>query len=543
MSKRLTQEEFLVKFYSVYDEDDFEVISEYINAHEKITIRCKHCGKVYSMRPDYFFKKENIFVCYCQNDKEQNHDIKTNRSVRKINRPISKLTHEDFCKRFYEKYDDSYEIISEYKSIKENVIVRHKPCGTIYTKTADLWLTKNCITLCHCDNPREKGNKITHEEYCKRFYEKRGTEEFTIVSQYTKMADKISIRHNKCGHVFKRHAQNALEQDNLFCPCQDGHDFVPEINSIAVVDRDFAKLFLNPEDAWKYSIRSGLKSDFKCLECNQPIYNKEIRMVHKRGLKCPYCSDGISYPEKIMYSLLSDYVDIFDNNTFYYDNSFDWSDSRKYDFYFYINNILYVIEVHGIQHYEEVKRKGHGVYRTLEQEQENDEYKKKLALLNGVAEMNYIVVDARYSDFNFIINNIKKSNISLILKLDDYDWNMCEKRASESLVKKACDIYNETGGSVKEIAKIIHSSETTAREYLKKGKKIGLCDFIPKKVCTKVRCKNNGLIFDSIVKAKEYADLKSGSTISGACSGLYKYAGKDKLTNEPLLWEYIESEV
>ena len=44
----------------------------------------------------------------------------------------------------------------------------------------------------------------------------------------------------------------------------------------------------------------------------------------------------------------------------------------------------------------------------LMKEIENDTIKKELALLNGIKESNYIVIDASVSDYDYIFENIKK---------------------------------------------------------------------------------------------------------------------------------------
>ena len=48
--------------------------------------------------------------------------------------------------------------------------------------------------------------------------------------------------------------------------------------------------------------------------------------------------------------------------------------------------------------------------RTLEEEQENDELKKSLAIKNGIKD--YLVIDCRESEMEFIKSNILKSQLN-----------------------------------------------------------------------------------------------------------------------------------
>lgn len=55
----------------------------------------------------------------------------------------------------------------------------------------------------------------------------------------------------------------------------------------------------------------------------------------------------------------------------------------------------------------------------------------------------------------------------------------------------------------------------------------------------KVRCKNNGKIFDSTSEASKWCGLKTKQLISANIRGKNKSAGKDPVTGEKLTWEYV----
>ena len=98
-------------------------------------------------------------------------------------------------------------------------------------------------------------------------------------------------------------------------------------------------------------------------------------------------------------------------------------------FDFYLPEYHACIEFNGKQHYTQYGFKSLGG-KTLEEEQENDEYKKQLALKNNID--NYIILDCRKSKLEWIKENILNSELSDILNLDDIDWSKCEQKALEN---------------------------------------------------------------------------------------------------------------
>jgi len=167
-------------------------------------------------------------------------------------------------------------------------------------------------------------------------------------------------------------------------------------NCLAYTHPEIAKLVLNKELSYQLTHGSGKKVDFVC-GCGKIIKDKTVHTVVRRGLSCPECSDGISYPEKFMFNLL-DQLDI----DFESQKIFNWSENKRYDFY--IPKYDCIIETHGLQHYKHT-----GFDRTLEEEQRNDDLKEKLAKENGIE--NYIVIDCRKSEMEWIKNKVLDSKL------------------------------------------------------------------------------------------------------------------------------------
>lgn len=252
------------------------------------------------------------------------------------------------------------------------------------------------------------------------------------------------------------------------CPYCTNQKVLKGFNDMWTTNPELAKMLLNPEDGFKYTHWSGQKIDWKCATCSNNINNKRISDTNSKGVICPRCSDGISFPERFMYELLKE-----KSIEFVYDRKQKWSKTLRYDFY--IPSLSTIIEVHGKQHYEE----GFECYggRTLQEEQENDRYKYELAMENGISK--YVIIDAQESTVSHISKSINESVLTDIIG-ESIDFNEIGKKASKSMVKVACDIWNLGTSTILGIAEKMGLDSSTIRIYLKRGVEIGWCDYCPK---------------------------------------------------------------
>ena len=143
-----------------------------------------------------------------------------------------------------------------------------------------------------------------------------------------------------------------------------------------------------------------------------------IYRLHSIG--CPKCSDGISYSEKFLLEVFNQMnIQISFHPTV---KEIPWSKPHFYDFYDEKRKVI--IEVNGIQHYEEVKI----FAQSLEEVKRNDKIKKEKAIKNGILKNKYIELDCRYSKKEFlkksILTNFKFINIYKI-KENEIDWEEC----------------------------------------------------------------------------------------------------------------------
>lgn len=256
---------------------------------------------------------------------------------------------------------------------------------------------------------------------------------------------------------------------NTNCPYCAGKRVLKGFNDLWSTHQHIAKLLKDKQRGYEIIAGSGKKEDFQCENCGF-VKKMKVRNVIQYGVSCPKCSDGVSYPEKFVFECLSQL-----NIDFEFHKTFDWSENKEYDFY--ISQFNWIIETHGDQHYN--YKNNHFSSRTLKEELENDALKEGLAKENGIENEDYVVLDCSKSDLEYIRQSIKSSRLSAIIDLEHIDWLKCHEVACKSLIKTACDLWNQ-GNKTTKISEIIKVHRETVVRYLKQGKILGWCDYDPK---------------------------------------------------------------
>lgn len=183
-----------------------------------------------------------------------------------------------------------------------------------------------------------------------------------------------------------------------------------------------------------------------------------------------------------------------------------------------------IIETHGIQHYEENKN----WTMSLEEVQENDKIKEQLAKDNGIE--HYIVIDCRYSELEWIKNNILNSELNKLFDLSNINWLKCEEFALKNIVKEVCEYWNNKNDeeSTTDLGKIFGYDRTTIRNYLKKGTKLGWTSY-DSEVEAKKTNKNNTkqvLVYkDNILLSEKSYSVRELSRLSVKLFGVKLHSG------------------
>ena len=257
----------------------------------------------------------------------------------------------------------------------------------------------------------------------------------------------------------------------------------------------------------QYTPHSSMRVEATCPDCGFRK-NVVISNLYRRGIGC-VCQDGVSFPNKFVCNVLQQLNIQFQPE--YYD---DWSENRKYDIYVSSNKLI--IENHGMQHYGDCNL--HSKARTLKEEQDNDLFKYTLAINNGIT--NYVVLDCRYSQKEWIKASIMNSKLPSLLGFHEYDvdWDAALLYAMTSLVKTSAELFNE-GHHVAEIAKIIGRSRSSVWKWLIAATQLELCNYNPKTETTlvnskQIRCIETGVTFESVRKAAQFIGQSSTSIVN-----------------------------
>lgn len=253
--------------------------------------------------------------------------------------------------------------------------------------------------------------------------------------------------------------------NGIGCSCCAKRIIVPYKNDLYTTNPELIKYFKNIEDTHKTTTCNKKKFLMVCPNCgNEQWYSTDDLMNH--GFSCKKCGDGISYGEKFLYTLLKNLE--FDFITQLSHTTFKWCKSYKYDFY--IPNINTIIEVHGRQHYDDTSS---GLYKY---DIARDIAKENLAKENEIN--NYIIIDCRKSELDYIKNSIIKSDLLNVLDVcvDEIDWLECDRFTSKSFMNLACEYKNNHPElSTRDIGKIFHMARTTIQKYLQRGAELGIC--------------------------------------------------------------------
>lgn len=252
------------------------------------------------------------------------------------------------------------------------------------------------------------------------------------------------------------------------CPVEAGKMVIIGVNDVLTTHPWIEKYVVDKEEILHLSAGSNKKIKFKCPDCGVEKVLQVNSLIRNGRFSC--LCNTYSYPERFLNVLLNTII----NNKYiwqYTKKNCTWCENKKYDFYFKMNEEEYIVEVHGIQHYNQT-----GFKKTIQEEQANDKYKYELATSNGIKPENYIVIDFRKSTLEWGKEHILNSRLNEIFDLSNIDWKALDELSQVSLYKECINLYNE-GKTIIEISKVLKICKETVRKYLKLGNKNKLCSY------------------------------------------------------------------
>ena len=284
----------------------------------------------------------------------------------------------------------------------------------------------------------------------------------------------IGYHCNKCGWDEGWMLESNMNKSG--CSCCRGFSTVFGINDIYTLFPDKRQYFANIEDAKTHTKGSHDVIEFICPNCHTTKW-MEIHEFMQYGLGCAMCSDGISIPEKFVYALLEQlnlrFIKQLSKKTF------KWCNGYLYDFY--VIDYKMIIEVNGMQHYE------NKFYQTCEEVKLNDSEKIKLAIQHKDDVKYFVVIDAAKSDKEYLISSIINNGILDVFGVskEDVDFDKCYQYCLSSRMMDVCNAYKQNV-NIKELAELFHTNPSVIRNYLKRGTDAGFIHYDPKQIMKEV---------------------------------------------------------
>ena len=455
------------------------------------------------------------------------------------------LTTEDYKKRLASVRTD-YILIDEYINMStkiKHLCLKH---NVDFPQSPQHVLEGKCgCPSCQKENALIKGKerRMTNEEFLAKLKELYG-DEYIPLEEYIKSDVKIKFLHNiKNGisHTFYSTPNSLLRGQG--CGVCKGLQVCVGYNDFNTVFPELAKNLVDYDFGYTVTAFSGKRTKIKCPNCGH-IKNLEIRDYAIRGLSCPKCSDGISYPNKFMYNLLhqvKEKLDFLDREFTPEWGIFEFNNERRtcrYDIYFGYKNHEYIIEMDGgINHNGE-----RFIASTKEESQYIDSQKDNLAKAHNITMIRVDCDYGREDRYTYIKNNIYTSLLSTLFDMDIFDFDSANIISQNSLLVESCKLWDEKY-TIADIAKIIGLHPTTISRYIRSGYKMGLCTNYSIKegrmrsLANPVICLNYKKIFPSIIEGANYYGLEAGQ-ISKCCRKAATFGGY--YNGEKLIWMYLD---
>jgi hypothetical protein len=311
--KTKTNEEFLNEIYDLV-QDEYSVLSKYINNKTKIKFRHNKCNNIFEIQPTHFLQGQRCPYCRKYNP------IKTTST---IDKEIKELT------------NGEYILVGEYNNNKGFITLKHLKCNKEYKVKAHSFIN-NGDRCPYCS----KTHKKTTEEFIKDVNKLYGDNEYTVLSPYINNATKIKVKH-KCGYIYETTPRNFLQ--HFGCPkCANNikktlKDFKEEVNRLVNDEYTVIGNYINTDTNIK----------IKHEKCGFEYYVTPNNFL--KGQRCPKCKR--SKGEERIAKWLKD-------NNYNFETQYTFEDCKNervlpFDFKLEKNNRIILIEYDGEFHYKQ----------------------------------------------------------------------------------------------------------------------------------------------------------------------------------------------
>lgn len=500
---------------------EVEIIGEWNGIDTPISCRCKECNFEWNYKP---------------------HSIRTTGCPRCNGSVTRKWTHEEYVEKINELFDGNIVVLGHYKNMNTKILHKCNKHNYEYMMNPIHALRRQGCKLCGYEITSEKRTKPL-DVFLRQLHEKRGNE-YSYISGYVNSSTNATFRHNMADGTYHDFVMtpNSMISSKYNCPCCSGYQVYKGYNDFNTKRPELEQYLVNYQDGYKYTEWSSEELEWKCPSCGN-IMKKKISYISKYGVTCPRCDDGYSYPNKFIYNSLLQ----IENQLDFLDREYrpDWCKYKYkdkncygiYDIYFEKNNKKFVIEMdgglgHGNRSYTNSKtNRDELIFRDKEKDRLASEHNIKVIRID----CNYETNDR----YQFILNNILKSELSNILDLSKVNFNQSNTQSQQSLFIKAVELWN-LGENISQIKSELHIHESTVTSYLKSALKYNMCDYSVKEsrrrsYSNAVVCITTGKGFKAIVDGAKYYNIDPGD-ISKCCRRTSTFGGW--YNGQKMIWMY-----
>lgn len=321
--KKKTTSEFKEEIFKLVG-DEYSILSEYSGCKVKVTF--KHsCGNTFNMNPDDFLQGQRCPKC-----SRSSAAFKTRKS------------HNEFIEKIKSLVNESYEVLSEYKTNKDYVMFKHKECGNTFNMIPVNFYRGHRCPFCN-GTPKKTTSEISG------IISSSTNNEYKLISEYKNTNTKISILHTHCGNKFTMLPNNFIKKGNR-CPfCFGNNKLTTEEykERVAALDDNY--------DVIGEYININTKILMKHKVCGHEFNMRPSDFLYREH-KCPSCAHKSSKEEKEILEYIKSFYNgnIRENVKFNYDDK----DSRKYhEADILIEDQKVIIEFNGIFWHSTMNRK------------------------------------------------------------------------------------------------------------------------------------------------------------------------------------------
>lgn len=241
--KKKTDEQFKQEVYDLVG-DEYVFVEDYINTGTKIRVLHRECGKFYEVSPNKFLNGRRCPHC----------------KGKRLSKIFAR-TQEEFESEIEDIGNGEYTVLGEYVNAHTRIDIRHDVCGEVFEYRPYSILGGQKCMGCYSTNRK------SHSYFLKEVFELVG-DEYTVLTEYKNNKEKVTLRHEVCGHVYDV-TPNSFTGGRRCPPCSQKEGARKITKTPEEFERDFYDRFDN-----KYFLVGNFAS-----------YNSPIKIRHN---KCGY---------------------------------------------------------------------------------------------------------------------------------------------------------------------------------------------------------------------------------------------------------------